>query len=195
MSSKYGKNNTKDNIIRLNLSELGLAHKLGQETVTNALDITTGTYLSWERGRTVPSILMARKPYERKKRTKFFAPYLDVNISPLWTQDSDGVAFDARLDLGADISCIPLACVSQLDPIPFGYISIRGYDGITIRKETYRMTIGILGYPDNNKVKYCHLENGVILTNSSIGLIGLDIIDTFKKVILDCDLQEFSIAC
>jgi len=189
------KKNTKENILKLDLSELGLAHKLGQETVTNTLDITTGTYSSWERGRTVPSILIERKPYERKKGTKFFAPYLDVNISPLWAQDSDGIEFIARLDLGADISCIPLARVSQLDPMPFGQIKIRGYDGTIIRKETYRMTIGILGYPDNNKVKYYRSESGVILTDSSIGLIGLDIIDTFKKVVLDCELQEFSIAC
>jgi hypothetical protein len=179
----------------LDLSKLGLAHKLGQETDANALDLTTGTYSSCERGRTVPSLLIDRKPCEIKKGTKFLAPYLDVIISPLGMQDSDGVAFDARLDLGADISCIPLVYANQLDPMPFGQIKIRGYDGITIRKETYRMTIGILGYPDNNKVKYYRSESGVILTDSSIGLIGLDIIDTFKKVVLDCELQEFSIAC
>jgi hypothetical protein len=82
------------------------------------------TTARWERGHMESSIFIDRKTYEIKKGTKFLVPHRSMtNISPLWAQDPDGVA-DARIDIGADMSCIPLDYASQLGPMPFGQISI-----------------------------------------------------------------------
>lgn len=133
-------------------------------------------------------MFISQKPYEKKSGVACFAPYVGVVISSLAEQNPPDsaelrVVFDARIDTGADITCIPKAYASKLGPLILGNpITVRGHDGNVTRVWTYRLTISILAYPDNGRLRSYRPEKGVLLTDSSIGLIGMDILNQFKYV-------------
>jgi hypothetical protein len=146
-------------------------------------------------------ILVSHKPYEKKSGVACFAPYVGVIISSLAPQlngaekqNPDNVVFDARIDTGADITCIPKAYANKLGPMILGNpITVRGHDGNVTRVWTYRLTISILAYPDESRLRSYRPEKGVLLTDSSIGLIGMDIIGVCQRVTFDSTTKEFFI--
>jgi len=147
-------------------------------------------------------LFVSHKPYEKKSGVACFAPYVGVIISSLAEQNPDTVVFDARIDTGADITCIPKAYASKLGPLIFGnLITVRGHDGNVTRVWTYRLTISIMAYsefPDSaelRRLKSYRPEKGVLLTDSSIGLIGMDIIGVCRRVTFDSTTKEFFIEC
>ena len=141
-------------------------------------------------------LLVSHKPYEKKSGVACFAPYVGVIISSLAEQNPDTVVFDARIDTGADITCVPKAYANKLGPMILGNpITVRGHDGNVTRVWTYRLTISILAYPDESRLKSYRPEKGVLLTDSSIGLIGMDIIGVCRRVTFDSTTKEFFIEC
>ncbi|MDQ1327019.1 MAG: Peptidase protein [Candidatus Poribacteria bacterium] len=148
-------------------------------------------------------LLVSHKPYEKKSGVACFAPYVGVIISSLSPrlsgaekQNPDTVVFDARIDTGADITCIPKAYASKLGPLILGNpITVRGHDGNVTRVWTYRLTISILAYPDEDRLKSYRPEKGILLTDSSIGLIGMDVIGACRRVTFDSTTKEFFIEC
>jgi len=142
------------------------------------------------------NLLVSHKPYEKKSGVACFAPYVGVIISSLAEQNPDTVVFDARIDTGADITCIPKAYASKLGPLILGNpITVRGHDGNITRVWTYRLTISIMAYPDEGRLKSYRPEKGILLTDSSIGLIGMDIISICRRVTFDSTTKEFFIEC
>jgi hypothetical protein len=140
--------------------------------------------------------LINNKPYEKKSGVACFAPYVNVIISALSGQNQEKALFDARIDTGADITCIPKTYANKLGPLIIGNpITVRGHDGTISRVWTYRMNIAIMGYPDGDRLKSYRPERGVLLTDSSIGLIGMDIIGVCNKLTFDSVSQEFVIEC
>jgi len=136
------------------------------------------------------------KPYEKKAGVACFAPYVSILISPLSGHNKEEIIFDARIDTGADITCIPRSFASKLGPLILGNpITVRGHDGNVHKVWTYRIAVTLLGYPDNQKLKSYRPERGVLLTDSNIGLIGMDIISHCKRIIFDSTLKEFFIEC
>jgi hypothetical protein len=149
-------------------------------------------------------LLVSHKPYEKKSGVACFAPYVGVILSSLADhvppsngrieQNTDNIVFDARIDTGADITCIPKAYANKLGPMILGNpITVRGHDGNVTRVWTYRLTISILAYPDESRLRSYRPEKGVLLTDSSIGLIGMDIIGVCQRVTFDSTTKEFFI--
>jgi len=140
--------------------------------------------------------LINNKPYEKKSGVACFAPYVSVIISALSGQSQEKALFDARVDTGADITCIPKAYADKLGPLIVGNpLTVRGHDGKVTRVWTYRMNIAIMGHPDGDRLKSYRPERGVLLTDSNIGLIGMDIIGECSKLTFDSKSQEFFIEC
>jgi len=141
-------------------------------------------------------LLVSHKPYEKKNGVACFAPYVSVIISSLAEQNPDTVVFDARIDTGADITCIPKSYASKLGPLILGNpITVRGHDGNVSRVWTYRLTISILAYPDDGRLRSYRPEKGILLTDSNIGLVGMDIIGICRRVTFDSTTKEFFIEC
>jgi len=138
--------------------------------------------------------LIQNKPYEKRGRSACSAPYISIGISSLTGKKSGEVNLDARIDTGADITCIPRMYANTLGPLMIGNpLTIRGHDGTIKRVWTYRMVISMRGYPDENFAKSCRPERGVLLTDSDIGLIGMDIIGNCRKLTFDGVSHEFSL--
>ncbi len=136
------------------------------------------------------------KPYEKQAGTACSAPYVDVTISTLTGQESTNISFKARLDTGADITCIPRSQAEKLPPLLSGRpLLVRGHDGSVKWVRTYLMTVSIHSYPDEDQSKSYRPERGVLLTDSDIGLIGMDIISQHWKVTFDGISQSFSVEC
>ncbi|MBM3212760.1 hypothetical protein FJZ33_11105 [Candidatus Poribacteria bacterium] len=141
-------------------------------------------------------LLIHDKPYEKQSGTACFAPYMDISISALAGRKSSNVVFKARIDTGADITCIPGSQAKALMPLLLGKpIVVRGHDGTIKRTRTHLMIISIHGFPDNDEVKHYRPERGILITDSSIGLIGMDIISKYWKLTFDGIAQKFSVEC
>ena len=140
------------------------------------------------------NLIINNKPYEKQAGTACFAPYVDVSISALTGRKSIDTTFKARLDTGADITCIPGIHAKALMPLLLGRpIRIRGHDGSVKRARTHLVIISIHGYPEGDQIGSFRPERGVLLTDSDIGLIGMDIISKHWKIIFDGISQNFSI--
>ncbi len=111
----------------------------------------------------------------------------------LSSRKSLSVSFKARLDTAADLTCIPRAQAKKLDPLLYGRpILIRHYNGDVEKEHTRRVTIAICGYPDEKQMRTYRLEKGVLLTDSDIGLIGMDILK-YWDMRLDSVAGKFSV--
>ncbi|HUV84309.1 MAG TPA: hypothetical protein VMV86_01290, partial [Methanosarcinales archaeon] len=105
-----------------------------------------------------------------------------------------GDVLPARIDTGADITCIPEAAVKHLMPLLKGKpVIIRGHDGCIKKCATYFLSISLLGYPDNEQIETVTPERGVLLTDSNIVLVGADITSRFL-VTMDGPKQMFSMS-
>lgn len=132
------------------------------------------------------------KPYEKKEKTACLAPYVTISIASLAGQKTLDNVFDARIDTGADITCIPRIYASALGPLILGNpLKVRSHDGTINQVWTYRIIIYIQGYPDVNKIRSYHPERGILLTDSNIGLIGMDIISKCQKLTFNSISQDF----
>ena len=140
--------------------------------------------------------LIYSKSYEKQTGTACFAPYVDVTISALTGRKSVDASFRARIDTGADITCIPTNQAVALMPLLLGRpVLIRGHDGGVTRAKTHLVIISVHGYPDENQVQSYRPERGVLLTDSDMGLIGMDIISKHWKVTFNGVSQLFSVEC
>ena len=140
--------------------------------------------------------LILNKPYEKQSGTACLAPYVDVTISALTGRKSVDVSFKARIDTGADITCVPRSQARMLMPLLLGRpLLIRAHDGSVKRTRTHLMIISVHGYPDEEQPRSYRPERGVLLTDSDIGLIGMDIISKYWKVTFDGVSRMFSVAC
>ena len=74
-------------------------------------------------------------------------------------------------------------------------VLIRGHDGSVKRTRTHRMIISIHGYPNEGLVRTYRPERGILLTDSDIGLIGMDIISKYWKITFDGVPGKFSVEC
>ena len=79
------------------------------------------------------------KPYEKHTGTACHAPYVDISISALASRKSEKKRFRARIDTGADITCIPYKQAEALMPLLLGKpLLVRGHDGAVKRVKTAR---------------------------------------------------------
>lgn len=141
-------------------------------------------------------LFISGKPYEKQAGTACFAPYVDVTVSALTGRESLEVSFKARIDTGADITCIPNSQAQMLMPLLMGRpVLIRGHDGKVKRARTHLVILSVHGYLDNEQSKVYRPERGVLLTDSDIGLIGMDVISKHWKVTFNGDSQQFSVEC
>lgn len=140
-------------------------------------------------------LLISDKPYEKQTGTACFAPYVDVSISALTGRKSPDVTFKARIDTGADITCIPASQAKMLMPLLLGRpVLIRGHDGKVKRARTHLVILSVHGDSAEESKAY-RPERGVLLTDSDIGLIGMDVISKYWRVTFDGDSQKFSVEC
>jgi hypothetical protein len=139
----------------------------------------------------VSAALIQEKPYERNPGTVCEAPYVDVGICALASEGE--VRFRARIDTGADITCIPKDAARKLRPLLMGRpLLIRGHDGGVQRTRTYLMVVMVYGWPEIAVVRSYRPRRGVILTDSDIGLVGMDIVSQWD-VSLERDPCRFSV--
>ena len=140
-------------------------------------------------------LLIRDKPYEKQSGTACFAPYVDVSISALTGRKSLDVTFKARIDTGADITCIPGTHAKTLMPLLLGRpVLIRGHDGKVKRARTHLVILSVQGNSEEESKTY-RPERGVLLTDSDIGLIGMDVISKYWRVTFDGSSQKFSVEC
>jgi hypothetical protein len=141
-------------------------------------------------------LFVDNKSYEKHSGTACSAPYVDVTVSSLMGRKSLEVNFKARIDTGADITCIPRSQANTLMPLLLGRpLLVRGHDGSIKRSRTHLVILSIHGYPDAENSKLYRPERGVLLTDSDIGLIGMDIISKYWRITFDGSSQQFSIEC
>ena len=102
------------------------------------------------------------KEFENLPRARCKAPYIECKI---------GVhKFNARIDTGADMTCIPSYAIPNDSKNAFSVL-IKGHKGIVERISPKIVTIVI------KDLGSFYLQNGVLLTESPFGLIGLDILN------------------
>ena len=141
-------------------------------------------------------ILINDKPYEKQTGTACFAPYVDVSLSGLTGRKTLTTTFKARIDTGADITCIPASQANALMPLLLGRpVVVRGHDGRIKRTKTHLVILSIYGNSDTEQAIAYRPERGVLLTDSDIGLIGMDVISKYWRVTFDGDTQRFSVEC
>lgn len=76
------------------------------------------------------------------------APILPVIASrPLGNATTPRRELRALGDTGADLSCIPIDVVSELDLAPVGEIEVSGYDGRTQVKPVFAVSLAVAGLP------------------------------------------------
>ena len=116
--------------------------------------------------------------YEILEGTACAAPYVDCSISMLIGRNPPAqVKFKARVDTGADVSCVPqhIAEPYMKDVLLGRPISIRlGGSGATKRVKTMLFMVTL--HCDDDNHQSFRPERGVLITNSPIGLLGMDIL-------------------
>jgi len=136
---------------------------------------------------------ICNKSFELLEGTALAAPYVVTTIFGL--RHGESVPFLSRLDLGADITCVPKSHAKKLMPLtPGRSVLIRAHDGDVKRSRTYILTVSICGCPDEEQVLSYLPKRGVLLTESDIGLIGMDLIRHWKLEV-DGASEKFSISC
>lgn len=142
-------------------------------------------------------LLISNKPYDKQTGTACYAPYVDVTISALTGRKSVDVSFKARIDTGADITCIPSNQAKTLMPLLLGRpLLIRGHDGKVKRARTHLVVLSIHSYSNGHEVRKSYRpDRGVLLTDSDIGLIGMDVISKHWRLVFDGGEQKFSVEC
>lgn len=121
--------------------------------------------------------------FTKEEGTACFAPYVDITVSNLIGRKSK-TSFKARIDTGADVTCVPMKQAKHLMPLLLGRpMLIRTHAGQVKREQTYLMAISI--QMGDGKYKSFRPGRGVLLTDSAIGLIGMDILPAFEMKLAD----------
>lgn len=113
--------------------------------------------------------------YEKLDGTQCLAPYVDVSVSALTgSKQAEDVVFKARLDTGADATLIPYEYVRHFQPLPQAKPRLFRLSGGKIKRcSMYMLMVSIHGDQD---IRTFRLTEGVLLNDSPIGLIGMDIL-------------------
>ncbi len=116
---------------------------------------------------------MIKVNYIKMEGTAVYAHYVECYISMLCKKQPSPILFPARIDTGADITCIPRSFIpEEYLLIKQDAILIRGCVGKIMRADTYTCTLHIAGSERN----VFRPSRGVCVTDSDIGLIGTDIL-------------------
>lgn len=98
------------------------------------------------------------------------APFVDVRVSrPV--EPAPGQSLRAKLDTGADLSCIPTTLASQLGLLPAREVLVEGYDGEQTTVVTYTITLEVAD------ARFRYLE--VITIQEEYALLGRDVLNRF----------------
>jgi predicted aspartyl protease len=120
--------------------------------------------------------LVEGKPCEKYSGCARKGPYVRVKCSNPGTGMS--VEFDARVDTGACITCVPRNSADKLGTLVLGMpLATRDFTGSVSRLWTYKLTLSLLGYPEAVESPPVDLERGVLLTGTPEGLIGVDLLE------------------
>lgn len=113
--------------------------------------------------------------WQKLQGTACYAPYIWMTISSLTDREIENdCGFWARIDTGADITCVPVEIGKKLMPLLLGRpVLVRGHNGKVVRAKTHLCTTTIYS-EDRILTKSRRLERGVLLTDSNIGLLGQD---------------------
>jgi predicted aspartyl protease len=106
------------------------------------------------------------------------APYVDVAISVNRNgmPPKSELTFKARIDTGADASCVPKEIAKKLMTLQCKRnLRIRLHDGRISRERTFLLAIEIIGFKPEHASIY-RPPDGVLLRASPEGLIGMDIL-------------------
>lgn len=102
------------------------------------------------------------KEFEKIKGHYCHAPYIECLI--------EGKEFVARIDTGADITCIPASFIPDKSPF-LNSTTISGNSGLSESVWTRKVTIKIDGIGEFTP------ERGVLKREGNVGLIGMDILN------------------
>jgi predicted aspartyl protease len=98
------------------------------------------------------------------------APFVDVRVSrPV--EPAAGQPVRAKLDTGADLSCIPTTLANQLGLLPARRVLVEGYDGEQTSVVTYTITLEVAD------ARFRYLE--VIAIPEEYALLGRDVLNSF----------------
>ncbi len=107
------------------------------------------------------------------------APFVDARIANpngKWGSNT----FRARIDTGADISCIPRAALGDDWILPSAKpVFTRDFTGESNRLRAYRVRFAIMDRKENIFWEKL-LSRGILLTNGPTGLLGMDVLKYFK---------------
>ena len=103
-------------------------------------------------------------------------PIVECSISGL-SNSRESRHFEAYIDTGAAISCVPYSVIKSLTSLPLApRVFIRGYEKRRRKIQPYFVTFSLW---NNKKCWKCRPQRGVIATNPGTGLIGMDILKFF----------------
>jgi hypothetical protein len=141
----------------------------------------------------VSATLIEDREFSRQPGTSCDAPYVEAIVTPVGgCRSVQSASFKARLDTGADITVVPESVVEGLLPLLLGRpLQVRGHDGSVKRARTYLLRVTVLGWPRESEAETYRPERGVLLTDSDVGLIGMDIISRHWDV--EFTRQRFSV--
>jgi hypothetical protein len=98
------------------------------------------------------------------------APFVDVRVSrPV--EPAPGQPLRAKLDTGADLSCIPTTLASRLGLLPARWVLVEGYDGEQTSVVTYTINLEVAD------ARFRYLE--VIAIPEEYALLGRDVLNSF----------------
>ncbi len=80
---------------------------------------------------------------ERLEGTACCAPYVDCTVSALTKNKvTENTTFKARIDTGADITCVPAEYAKPLMPLQLGRpVLIRSHNGRVVRAKTHKLML------------------------------------------------------
>jgi len=128
------------------------------------------------------AFLISERPFEKHPGTAAHAPYVDATVAG---NNVKSERFKARIDTGADITCIPERLVDKLTLISGRSLLIRNHSGSIVSARSYILTVTCYGWPDASDFWTFSPKRGVLLSDSDVGLIGMDIISPNWKLQFD----------
>ena len=131
------------------------------------------------------------KPFERLPGRSYFVPLVDITIYELGRGEVD-VTFKARLDTGADMTCIPKSQAKKLMPLLRARtVLVSAHNGNCEESRTHQLTVSVHG---EEVIKSYRPAGGVLLVDCDAGLIGMDIMENWR-VTFDGRGKTFSVEC
>jgi len=116
--------------------------------------------------------------YELLEGTRRYGPYVDCSVfaSGFSRLKSKETIFKARIDSGSDITCIPREYATRLMPLEEGKrVQFRGATGKTTSVCLKKLYVEI--HFQNGHTERYRPARGVVIRDSDIGMIGLDILN------------------